>query len=138
MIIPQGQKLQDLAPEGSYLADSIDVEEDFFDKIGTDVTYVLPSLNYWDVEIQTKVANLLTTAQEAECGTEGTAQSWLQSFVGYATAGSVMINTETQFLTQLRLWLDDANGGSRYSSDILWNDASTRESIVATKVTFNQ
>jgi len=136
-IVPVGQRVQDLAPEGSYLIDYLDANEEYFDEIGAFINVVLPdNLNYWDPDVQTKIATMMTTLQSDECGTEGSGLSWLADFTVYATANTIDITTEATFTNALIAYTNDVSTGGRYKNDILF-DGVEQDSIFATRYQFN-
>jgi len=136
-IVPVGQRVQDLAPEGSYLIDYLDANEEYFDEIGAFINVVLPdNLNYWDPDVQTKIDTMMTTLQSDECGTGGTGLSWLADFTAYATANTIDITTEATFTNALIAYTNDVSTGGRYKNDILF-DGVEQDSIFATRYQFN-
>ena len=57
---------------------------DYFEEIGRSVDFVMKdTLSYWETEVQTNVANMISAAENDECGTAGTGQSWLGNFLRY-------------------------------------------------------
>lgn len=138
--IPVGQKVQDLAPEGSYLRDYLNGNDDYFDEVGRIVDFVMKdSLNYWEPGVQSNVANMIAAAEADECGTAGTGQSWLGSFTSYSNSSSIDISTESLFMAELRTWLtvSGGNGGARFARDLLFEDPVAQDVIVHSKVAVN-
>ena len=62
------------------------------------------TLFYWETELQTNVANMISAADNDECGTAETGQSWLGNFLRYnSSTPSIDIDTESSFMANLRV-----------------------------------